>query len=222
MLYFVSGLAGRPSSGQWGGHLSSSPPPVHLRPDMRLTPAACAKGQNGRLNVETNMTKLHRLGLVFLILISCTGCDQMTKNIARESLASSAPISILNGLVRVEYTENPGAILGLGANLPSEIRLLFFIIFVSVVLTLTLAFAINTHSLGLMQIAGLSLIAAGGIGNLLDRLFNNGLVIDFVSLGIGPLRTGIFNLADVAIFGGVAIFLLAGAKGQRAKSAPFN
>jgi signal peptidase II len=166
------------------------------------------------------MTRLHRLGLVFLILMSCTSCDQAIKSIARESLASSPPISIFYGLVRVEYTENPGAILGLGADLPSEIRLLFFIIFVSVVLTLTLVFALNTHSLNLMQIAGLSLIAAGGIGNLLDRLFNNGLVVDYVSLGIGPLRTGIFNLADVAIFGGVAVFLLFGAKEQKAKSAP--
>ena len=168
------------------------------------------------------MKRIHRLGLVVLILMSCTSCDQVIKGIAKESLASSAPISILNGLVRVEYTENPGAILGMGANLPSEIRLLFFVIFVSVVLTLTLVFAINMHGLSLMHIVGLSLIAAGGIGNLLDRLFNKGLVIDFVSLGIGPLRTGIFNLADAAIFGGVAIFLLFGAKGRMAKSAPFN
>jgi len=148
-----------------------------------------------------------------LILIACTGCDQMTKNIAKESLASSAPISILNDSIRVEYTENPGAILGLGADLPSEIRLPFFIIFVGVVLTLTLVFAVKTYSLSLMQLVGLSLIAAGGIGNLLDRLFNHGAVIDFVRLGLGLFRTGIFNLADVAILIGVSTLLFS-AKGR--------
>ena len=159
------------------------------------------------------MKRIHRLSLVVLILIACTGCDQMTKNIAKESLASSAPISLLNDSIRVEYTENPGAILGLGADLPSEIRLPFFIIFVGVVLTLTLVFAVKTYSLSLMQLVGLSLIAAGGIGNLLDRLFNHGAVIDFVRLGLGLFRTGIFNLADVAILIGVSTLLFS-AKGR--------
>jgi signal peptidase II len=160
------------------------------------------------------MKRIHRLGLVVLILISCTGCDQVTKNIAKEALASSAPISLLNDSIRVEYTENPGAILGLGADLPSEIRLLFFIIFVSLVLTLTLVFIVNTHGLNLIPLVGLSLITAGGIGNLLDRLFNDGAVIDFVQLGLGLFRTGIFNLADVAILVGVSTLLLFGAMGK--------
>jgi len=151
---------------------------------------------------------------VVLILIACAGCDQMMKNIAKESLASSAPISLLNDSIRVEYTENPGAILGLGADLPSEIRLLFFIIFVGVVLTLTLVFTVKTYGLSLMQLVGLSLIAGGGIGNLLDRLFNHGAVIDFVRLGLGLFRTGIFNLADVAILIGVSTLLLFSAKGR--------
>jgi lipoprotein signal peptidase len=35
-------------------------------------------------------------------------------------------------------------------------------------------------------------------------------VIDFVSLGIGGLHTGIFNVADVAITAGIVVTLLAG------------
>jgi signal peptidase II len=168
---------------------------------------------------ETNVKRIHRLGLIVLILISCTGCDQMTKNIAKESLASSSPISLLNDSIRVEYTENPGAILGLGANLPSEARFLFLVVFASLVLAITLVFAVNTHSFSLMQLVGLSLVTAGGIGNLLDRLFNNGAAIDFIRLGIGPLQTGIFNMADVAIVIGVVTFLLFSAKGKKAIAA---
>ena len=158
------------------------------------------------------MTRIHRLGLVILILIACTSCDRMTKNMAQESLAFSAPISLLNDSIRIEYSENPGAILGLGANLPGQVRFLFFVVMTSLVLAITLVFAVNTHSVGLMQLVGLSLVAAGGMGNLLDRLLNDGAAIDFVRLGIGPLRTGIFNVADVAIVGGVATFLLFSAK----------
>lgn len=159
--------------------------------------------------------RIQRLGLVVLILISCTGCDQMTKNVARQVLASSAPISLLNGSIRVEYTENPGAFLGLGANLPGEIRFLFFVMFVSLVLILTLAAIVNIRGFSLIHLIGLSLAAAGGVGNLLDRIFNDGVVIDFLQLGIGPVRTGVFNMADVAIMAGVSLFLLFSAKGRK-------
>jgi signal peptidase II len=151
-----------------------------------------------------------------LILISCTSCDRMTKTIAKESLASSSPISLLNGSIRIEYTENLGAILGLGANLPGQVRFLFFVVFVSLILAVTLAFAVNTHRFSLMQLTGLSLVTAGGVGNLLDRLFNNGAVIDFISFGMGPLRTGIMNVADIATTIGVVTFLLFSVKEKAA------
>jgi signal peptidase II len=138
----------------------------------------------------------------------------MTKTIAKESLASSAPISLLGDSIRIEYTENLGAMLGLGANLPGQVRFLFFVVLVSLILAVTLAFAVNTRSFSLNQIIGLSLMAAGGIGNLLSRLFNNGAVIDFVSFGIGPHRTGIMNVADIATTIGVVTFLLFSAKGK--------
>jgi signal peptidase II len=160
--------------------------------------------------------RIYRLGLVVLILISCTSCDRMTKTIAKESLASSSPISLLNGSIRIEYTENLGAILGLGANLPGQVRFLFFVVFVSLILAVTLAFAVNTHRFSLMQLTGLSLVTAGGVGNLLDRLFNNGAVIDFISFGMGPLRTGIMNVADIATTIGVVTFLLFSVKEKAA------
>ena len=55
----------------------------------------------------------------------------------------------------------------------------------------------------------LVLILAGGIGNLIDRVSHQGLVTDFINLGIGPIRTGVFNVADIAVTTGglVAIAL---------------
>ena len=55
--------------------------------------------------------------------------------------------------------------------------------------------------------AGLVLFVAGGLSNLIDRLAM-GSVIDFLNVGIGPFRTGIFNVADVAIMAGVALLLV--------------
>lgn len=53
------------------------------------------------------------------------------------------------------------------------------------------------------------MIIGGGMGNLIDRLFFNGLVIDFLNIEIGPLRSGIFNVADIAIMvGGFALLYM--------------
>ncbi len=52
-----------------------------------------------------------------------------------------------------------------------------------------------------MRLLGAALIVSGGASNWIDRVAT-GSVIDFLNVGIGPLRTGIFNVADVAILVG--------------------
>jgi signal peptidase II len=52
----------------------------------------------------------------------------------------------------------------------------------------------------------MALIASGGVGNLWDRFARGGSVVDFLNLGVGPVRTGILNIADLAIVAG-AVFL---------------
>lgn len=54
------------------------------------------------------------------------------------------------------------------------------------------------------------MIVGGGLANWLDRMLHDGAVTDFVSLGLGPLRTGIFNVADVAIVAGLLLLVLPG------------
>lgn len=51
------------------------------------------------------------------------------------------------------------------------------------------------------------LILAGGFGNLYDRALNDGRVVDFMLLQIGPLKTGVFNVADIAIMAGLFAFI---------------
>lgn len=53
----------------------------------------------------------------------------------------------------------------------------------------------------------LSLFIGGGTSNLLDRLLHGGYVVDFINIGIGPVRTGIFNVADVAISLGMILLV---------------
>ncbi len=158
------------------------------------------------------MSKIHRISLAILIFVFCTGFDRVTKGFAQKKLSVSPPITVLNDTIRIQYTENTGAMLSLGANLPGQLRIFLFVIFVGVVLTTTVVFIIKAHDLSLAQLAGLLLIVSGGIGNLIDRLINHGAAIDFMNIGIGPLRTGVFNFADIFIMAGVFVFMLASLK----------
>jgi signal peptidase II len=158
----------------------------------------------------TEMTireRLARLAFVLIILVTCVGCDQITKSIAKQSLNSDVPIHLLQGIVQLEYAENPGATLSMGADLPAGFRFAFFGLVTGLVLVAAIYIAVRVNSLGWLQLLGISCVAAGGLGNYLDRLFHGGSVRDFVSLGIGFLRTGIFNAADVAIMAGGILFI---------------
>ena len=60
-----------------------------------------------------------------------------------------------------------------------------------------------------------SFIVAGGMGNVLDRMMYHRHVTDFMNMGIGNLRTGIFNVADMYVCAGVGLMVYALVKGER-------
>ena len=53
------------------------------------------------------------------------------------------------------------------------------------------------------------MVIGGGLSNVLDRLTNDGAVIDFIFFVLGEVITDIFNLADLVITIGAAIMLIA-------------
>jgi signal peptidase II len=153
------------------------------------------------------MKTAKRATIIFLVSISCVGCDQVTKNIAKHSLTKFETISFLYDTIRLQYAENQGAFLSLGATIPEKIRYLILTCMVSGLLLFLLFYLIKSNRIKNSTTAALSLILAGGIGNLIDRIFNDGRVIDFINIGIGPVRTGVFNIADIAITIGTVWFI---------------
>lgn len=142
------------------------------------------------------------LALVVLLIAA----DQVTKNLARATLRLAPPRHF--GIVTLVYAENTGAFLSMGANLPGHLRAVIF----DVVVTIALGIAAFVLFRGKMQSPGdevsLALILGGGIGNLIDRLRFDGRVTDFLYMAAGSLHTGVFNIADMAITGGVLWLLL--------------
>ncbi len=152
------------------------------------------------------MPRFKRSLLVLLLLIFCVGCDQLTKEAAHQYLALQPPQSWFHDMVRLHYAENTGAFLSLGGDLSEGLRVLLFQVFPALCLVV-LAMVLLAQPIPLSTAIAWSLVLSGGLGNLLDRIMNDGRVIDFMNLGIGPLRTGIFNVADVCITTGVVLLV---------------
>jgi signal peptidase II len=150
------------------------------------------------------MQKAKRIAALLLVLLTTVGCDQATKSMAQEHLSDSPPIIFLNGIFRLQYAENSGAFLSLGSGFSDEAQHWIFTVAVAVILSAALIFALRESlRASTLVIWGFALFLGGGIGNLIDRVTNDGHVIDFMNVGIGNLRTGIFNVADMALMAGV-------------------
>ena len=153
------------------------------------------------------VVRTRRWLLLLLLLFGSIGCDQVTKAIAVERMAGEPALSLFYDSVRVLHTENEGAFLSLGASLPSSVRFWILTVANGALCVGLLIVLITRWRMSSLQFVGLALIAGGGFGNLIDRIFNDGRVVDFLNVGIGPLRTGIFNVADLAITAGALALL---------------
>lgn len=154
------------------------------------------------------MRSIRRFFVVILTLSCCVGCDQVSKSAARSMLHSGVTESVFADSLRFQLTENPGSFLSLGASLPEQLRFTLFTAAVTVVLVGLVCAALFARRLSTARFVALALLAGGGISNLIDRLLYDGRVTDFLNVGIGALRTGIFNLADMAILAGALLLVL--------------
>jgi signal peptidase II len=152
------------------------------------------------------MTSAKRLLLLLAILLSCVGCDQTTKSVAKTYLSETQAVSLLGGSVRLQIAKNYGAFLSLGASLGDAARGVLFSVGVGLVLAGLLAYLFITKPTNPIVGPAIALVVGGGVSNLIDRLRYGGYVLDFLNVGIGPVRTGIFNVADMAIMLGVVLW----------------
>jgi signal peptidase II len=142
------------------------------------------------------------------VLVACVSCDQAAKQVATSLLEGSPAILLAGDTVRFELASNQGAFLSLGDSLPEWARTLIFLALVPALLALLCVYFLRAPQTSRAEFVSLGLIAGGGLGNWIDRLLQDGAVTDFVSLGLGSLRTGVFNVADLAVVVGALLLVL--------------
>lgn len=153
------------------------------------------------------MTLNKRIILIITVLVTCVSCDQTTKSVAQSYLSQSEAWSFLGDSVRLQLAHNSGVFLSLGATLPEAWRAGLFSAGVAIMLLALLAYILFSKSISMLELVALTLLLAGGVGNLIDRVLL-GYVVDFMNIGVGSLRTGVFNVADIAVSIGALLLML--------------
>lgn len=128
------------------------------------------------------------LGILLLI-----GFDQITKYIAVMQLKDKPAFSIINGVLEFNYLENKGAAFGMLQNQKA------FFVFVAVVILGVIAYVLyktpDDKKYTKLHVL-LSFIAAGAIGNMIDRIRLD-YVVDFIYIVL--INFPIFNVADMYV-----------------------
>lgn len=130
--------------------------------------------------------------------------DQITKEIIDRSLQLNQYITIIPNFVDIHYIRNTGAAFGIMSRLPDGTRLPFLIGVSIVAMALIFYLFLKAEKERANYIFSLSLILAGALGNLIDRIYL-GEVRDFVDLHLYNLHWPIFNVADSAITIGIVL-----------------
>jgi signal peptidase II len=153
-------------------------------------------------------SNVKRIIAILAIIVVNIGCDQITKDMAREQIEYNERIEVIGDNLILTKVENSGAFLGMGSELPPILRKILLLILPGIVMMGLLVYLLKTKDLTQIAIVGLAFIVGGGLGNLYDRVLY-GSVTDMVHIDLGGVfRTGIFNAADVSVMVGTGLVLL--------------
>lgn len=145
-----------------------------------------------------------RTVLISLIILLNVGLDQISKYAVRINISENETIYLISDILMLKKVENAGAAMGIGSNMPSMIKTIYFQLLPMLFLMYLYRMLIKNTGFSKLLVTGIALAIGGGFGNIVDRIAF-GHVTDFVRIKIGFLKSGIFNIADVSIVIGIIL-----------------
>lgn len=133
--------------------------------------------------------------------------DQVTKACVSLAMSLHESIVVIGGVFNITYVRNPGAAFGFLATAGPAFRTVFFVAITVAAIVLILYYLYKTTQDEPLLVFSLSLILAGAVGNLIDRV-RFGEVIDFLDVYIGVHHWPAFNVADTAISLGAILLII--------------
>ncbi len=141
------------------------------------------------------------MAILSLIISACLiAFDRWSKYLAIEYLMGKGTVVVIPGFLGLKYIENTGAAFSILSNSTN-----FLIIVTSIALVILAYFLFIKKYGDKLERFCFILIFAGGVGNLIDRVFR-GFVVDYFELLF--MNFAVFNVADVYVCTGIGIYAL--------------
>lgn len=147
-----------------------------------------------------------KLAILFLILLPGVALDQASKYLVMKHLRLGSVVPVIKGFFNLVHIRNRGAAFGLLSSLSPDFAWLFFIVTTSLVLLVVGYLWYKLKETATLAALGYSLIIAGAMGNLIDRL-RWGEVVDFLDFYLGRYHWPAFNVADSLVCLGAALLI---------------
>jgi signal peptidase II len=155
-------------------------------------------------------------GVTLLLVL---GLDQISKAYIDATMTLHQSYPVIEGFFSITYVRNPGAAFGFLADASPLFRYIFFLAITLTAIAMILHYIRKTAQDERGSVFSLSLILAGAVGNLIDRI-RFGEVIDFLDVYAGTHHWPAFNVADSAIsVGAVLLFLELFRRGKERQAA---
>lgn len=135
----------------------------------------------------------------FISVVLLVGLDQLIKHFVVLYLKPLGSVMFIDGFLQFSYVENTGAMMGL-----MEGKTTFMIIAALVVLIVLFALLLTNKIKFGFEFCCFIMIAAGGIGNIIDRIFR-GFVVDYIEVLFVDFY--VFNFADCLVTVGAFLIL---------------
>jgi len=143
--------------------------------------------------------------IIFVIISALVGIDQLIKIIVSSKIAVGESIQVIkfgdSEIFNLTHILNNGA----GWSIFSG-KTLFLVIITSTFIIGALVYLFKFAKKHPLLISSLILIISGGIGNLIDRIFREGFVIDYIETRF--MNFPIFNFADICVVFGAIILII--------------
>lgn len=140
------------------------------------------------------------LGLLCGILVLFI--DQITKIYIISNFELGESAEFLKGFIELTYIHNRGAAWGIFSGYTA-----LLLAITALIMAVCIIFLIKFANKNKLLFWSLLFVIFGGVGNLIDRIFRDGNVIDFLHFEFWP-QFPVFNVADCAIVVGAGLLIL--------------
>ncbi|EPZ50490.1 signal peptidase II [Bacteriovorax sp. BAL6_X] len=150
---------------------------------------------------------MNRIWQMTLLIVGILFLDQFSKGAIQSSFKLGETLTVIPGFFNLTYVKNPGVAFGMGSEFPDVIRMILFKILPVIACFWFVYLIWDSRKKSYMLCLAYSMIFAGAVGNLIDRISLD-YVVDMFDFYYKGWHFAAFNVADASISVAAGIYII--------------